>query len=101
MLRLDIDTTLGASHLQPRFDAENELVVLFGPSGCGKSLTLSPFAGLLRPRAGRIELPGGAVAFDSASGIDLPPQERNVGYLVQELALFPPMRAADHIAFAI
>jgi molybdate transport system ATP-binding protein len=101
MLRLDIDTTLGAFHLQPRFDAENELVVLFGPSGCGKSLTLSAVAGLLRPRAGRIELPGGAVAFDSAAGIDLPPQERNVGYLVQELALFPHMSVADNIAFAI
>jgi molybdate transport system ATP-binding protein len=101
MFRIDLDTVVGEFHLQPRFEAENELVVLFGPSGCGKSLTLSAVAGLVRPRAGRIELPGDRVAFDSAAGVDLPPQARSVGYLVQELALFPHMSVADNIGFAI
>lgn len=101
MLRIDIDTTVGEFHLRPQFEAGNELVVLFGPSGCGKSLTLGAVAGLLRPRSGRIELPGGGLAFDSAAGIDLPPQARNTGYLVQELALFPHMSVADNIGFAL
>jgi len=101
VLRIDIDTVVGNFHLRPQFEAGNELVVLFGPSGCGKSLTLSAVAGLLRPRVGRIELPGGVVAFDSALAIDLPPQERSVGYLVQELALFTHMTVAGNIAFAI
>ena len=101
MFRIDIDTRVGDFHLRPRFEAENELVVLFGPSGCGKSLTLQAVAGLLTPASGRIELPGGVVAFDSASTHELPPQARNVGYLVQDLALFPHMSVAKNIEFAI
>jgi molybdate transport system ATP-binding protein len=101
MLTIDIDRRVGSFHLQPQFDAANELVVLFGPSGCGKSLTLQAVAGLLRPDNGRIELPGGVVAFDSAAKIDLPPQRRSVGYVVQELALFPHMTARQNIEFGI
>ncbi len=101
MLRIDIDKRVGDFHLRPRFEAGNELVVLFGPSGCGKSMTLQAVAGLLTPDAGRIELPGGAVAFDAASGTNLPPQLRNVGYVVQELALFPHMTARQNIEFGI
>jgi molybdate transport system ATP-binding protein len=101
MLRVDIDTTVGDFRLQPVFETGNELVVLFGPSGSGKSLTLSAIAGLLRPAAGRIELPGDVVAFDAEAGIQIPPQDRNLGYLVQDLALFPHMSVEDNIAFAI
>jgi molybdate transport system ATP-binding protein len=101
MLRVDIDKRLGEFHLRPSFEAGAELVVLFGPSGCGKSLTLRAVAGLLRPDAGRIELPGGATAFDAVAGIELPPQARNVGYVVQELALFPHLSARQNIEFGI
>jgi molybdate transport system ATP-binding protein len=101
MLRIDIDKRVGDFHLRPKFEAGNELVVLFGPSGCGKSMTLQAVAGLLRPDAGRIELPGGAVAFDAATRTDLPPQRRSVGYVVQELALFPHMTARQNIEFGI
>ena len=101
MFRIDIEKQIGDFHLQPRFEAGNELVVLFGPSGCGKSLTLQAVAGLLRPDAGSITLPGGVVAFDTASKIELPPQLRNVGYVVQQLALFPHMTARQNIEFGI
>jgi molybdate transport system ATP-binding protein len=80
---IDIQKRVGDFDLQPGFEANNKLVVLFGPSGCGKSLTLQAVAGLLTPDAGRIELPGGVVAFDAAAGINLPPQARNTGYVVQ------------------
>ena len=101
MLRVDIRKRLGDFELRPSFEAGNELVVLFGPSGCGKSLTLQAVAGLLRPDAGRIDLPGAITAFDAESHVDLPPQARSVGYVVQELALFPHMSARQNIEFGI
>jgi molybdate transport system ATP-binding protein len=101
VFEIDIERRIGDFHLRPRFEAGNELVVLFGPSGCGKSMTLRAVAGLLAPDAGRIVLPGGRVAFDAESKTNLPPQDRNVGYVVQELALFPHMTARQNIEFGI
>jgi molybdate transport system ATP-binding protein len=101
MLRVDIDTRVGSFPLHPSFETGDELAVLFGPSGSGKSLTLQSIAGLLTPEHGRIELPGGAIAFDADAGINLPPQHRNVGYVVQQLALFPHMSARENIEFGI
>ncbi len=101
MFRIDIQKRVGEFDLRPSFETGNELVVLFGPSGCGKSLTLQAVAGLLRPDAGSIILPGGVVAFDAAAKIELPPQSRNVGYVVQQLALFPHMTARQNIEFGI
>jgi molybdate transport system ATP-binding protein len=97
MLEVDIQRRLGSFDLEPSFEAADELVVLYGPSGCGKSLTLKAVAGLLKPDAGRIILPGGTVAFDAAQHIDLPPQQRRAGYVVQELALFPHLSARANI----
>jgi molybdate transport system ATP-binding protein len=96
----DFDKRLGDFHLRPAFDAEDELVVLLGPSGAGKSLTLRAIAGLLTPDRGRIELPDGPV-FDAASRIDLPPQSRNVDYVVQDLALFPHLSVTANIGFGL
>ncbi|HEY3480448.1 MAG TPA: ATP-binding cassette domain-containing protein, partial [Streptomyces sp.] len=77
-----------------------EVMALLGPSGSGKSLTLRAIAGLLRPDRGRIELPQGVV-FDSETRVDAMPQQRNAGYVVQDLALFPHMTVAENIGFAI
>ena len=63
-------------------------VVLSGPSGSGKSLTLKAVAGLLRPRQGHVRLQGQTL-FDAATGVDLPPQRRRIGYVFQDYALFP------------
>jgi molybdate transport system ATP-binding protein len=101
VLRVDFQKRVGEFDLAPSFEAGPELVVLFGPSGSGKSLTLQAVAGLLRPDAGRIELPGGVVAFDAQAKVDLAPQDRNIGYVVQELALFPHMSARDNVEFAL
>jgi molybdate transport system ATP-binding protein len=91
---------LGEFRYEAAFEAANEIVVLFGHSGAGKSLTLQMTAGLLRPRSGRIVIEGD-VAFDSQTGIHLPPQARRLGYVVQELALFPHMTVAENVAFGI
>jgi molybdate transport system ATP-binding protein len=100
MLSVDFEKRISGFHLRPRFEADDEMVVLLGPSGSGKSLTLQAIAGLLTPDGGRIEVPDG-VAFDSTRGINLPPQARNVGYVVQNLALFPHLTVAQNIGFAL
>ncbi len=76
--------------LEVSLSAEQETLGLLGSSGCGKSMTLRCIAGIVRPDEGHIELDG-TVLYDSVSGIDLPPQKRQVGYLFQHYALFPTM----------
>jgi len=70
-----------------------------GPSGAGKTTVLRAIAGAVRPRDGRIAL-GERTLFDSAGRIDLPPEERGVGYVFQEYALFPHMTVRQNVAFA-
>ncbi len=100
MLNVDFRLRLGAFTLEARFAASDETVVLFGHSGSGKSLTLAALAGLRRPDSGRIEV-GNRVLFDAARGIDVPPQHRGVGYVVQQLALFPHLTVADNVAYGL
>jgi molybdate transport system ATP-binding protein len=88
----------------PGFDLDvaweigEELAVLFGPSGAGKSLTLRLIAGLACPESGRI-VAGGRVLLDTASGVSLPPQRRSVGFVFQDLALFPHMTVRENVRF--
>ena len=100
MLAVAFEKRVGNFHLRPSFEADDEMVVLLGPSGSGKSLTLRAIAGLLTPDRGRIEVPDGVV-FDSEHRVNLTPQRRNVGYVVQNLALFPHLSVAENIGFAI
>ena len=99
-LEFDARARLGAFSYDARFEAGAEIVVLFGHSGAGKSLTLQLIAGLLRPDAGRIVI-GGEPVFDSEAGLNLPPQARRTGYVVQDLALFPHMSVAENVAFGM
>lgn len=91
--------------LGPRFEldvdvrAEAPRVALFGPSGAGKSSLLSAAAGLVRPRAGRIQL-GQTVVFDSDTGVDVPPERRRVGYVPQDSLLFPLSTVRENLGFA-
>ncbi|HYM15344.1 MAG TPA: ABC transporter ATP-binding protein [Dehalococcoidia bacterium] len=101
VLSVDFSLRKGDFLLQPKFEASDELTVLIGASGSGKSLTLKAIAGLLDPDAGRIVLPDGTAAFDGGSGAKLSPQQRGVGYVVQELALFPHLTVRQNIEFAI
>ena len=79
---------------------DGERLALLGASGSGKSVTLKCLAGIHRPDEGRIEVDG-RVLFDSASGVDLPPQRRHVGYLFQQYALFPNMTVEQNIAVGV
>lgn len=82
------------------FTAPAGVTVIFGPSGAGKTTVLECVAGLLRPDSGMIGV-GGETLFDSTREIDLTPQKRRVGYVFQDLALFPHMSAAENIGFGI
>ena len=100
-LSVNIRKKLGSFQLEVQFDAEQGIpLALLGASGCGKSVTLRCIAGILKPDEGRITLDG-VVLYDSAAGIDLPPQQRRVGYLFQQYALFPNMTVRQNIAVAV
>jgi ABC-type sulfate/molybdate transport systems ATPase subunit len=70
-----------------------------GPSGAGKTSVLRAIAGLVRPRRGRIAL-GDDVWFDSDEGVFRKPDERRVGLVFQEYALFPHLTVRQNVAYA-
>ena len=86
--------------LHADFAAGNTAAAILGASGCGKSMTLRCIAGVVKPDSGRIVLDG-RVLFDSEKGINLPPQQRNVGLLFQNYALFPNMTVEQNILCAL
>jgi molybdate transport system ATP-binding protein len=76
------------------------LTVLFGPSGAGKSTTLRCLAGLEKPDRGIIRF-GDEIWFDAERNIFLPPQQRRIGYLFQDYALFPHLTVKRNIAYGL
>ena len=99
-LLVDIEKKLRDFSLKVSFEADREVLALLGASGCGKSMTLKCIAGIEKPDRGRIELDG-VVLFDSEKHISLPPQQRKVGYLFQQYALFPNMTVTQNIRCGI
>ena len=99
-LVVDVEKTLPGFTLKMAFAAEKETLALLGASGSGKSVTLRCIAGLLRPDRGRIVL-NGRVLFDSEAKIDLPPQQRRVGYLFQNDALFPHKTLLENLELGL
>ena len=95
-----------ARRLSPAFcvdvdiDVPPGITILFGASGSGKSTILRSIAGLSRPDSGRITL-NDSTLFDAERGIDLPPQQRRVGVVFQQLALFPHLTVAGNIGYGL
>jgi molybdate transport system ATP-binding protein len=87
-------------YLEASFATQDERLVVFGASGSGKSVTIQCMAGLITPDEGVIRI-GERVLFDSSAGIDLPPQQRRVGYLFQDYALFPHLTVEENVGFAL
>lgn len=100
MLEIDITLRLTEFTINAQIKAARGITVLFGPSGSGKSLTLQCVAGLVQPDAGRIVV-SNRVLFDSRAGVSLPPQQRRVGYVPQDYALFPHLTVAKNIGFGL
>ena len=95
-LEVNILKKLEGFTLHADFTAGNTATALLGASGCGKSMTLRCIAGVVKPDSGRIVLDG-RVLFDSERHIDLPPQQRGVGLLFQNYALFPNMTVEQNV----
>ncbi|MCC0175465.1 molybdate ABC transporter permease subunit [Waterburya agarophytonicola K14] len=101
-LEIDIQKQLPEFLLDIAFkiDFQQTPLGILGSSGAGKSSLLKCIAGLETPDCGKIVL-NGKVLFDSATGINLTPQERYVGLLFQDYALFPHLNVAENIAFGM
>lgn len=90
----------GDFSLDVSFSSPGGIVGLLGASGCGKSKTLQSIAGIEKPDRGFVGVDG-KVLFDSEKKIDVPVQERRVGYLFQDYALFPNMTVEENIFHSI
>jgi molybdate transport system ATP-binding protein len=97
-LSLKLRKQVNGFKLDVEWAMENELAVLFGFSGAGKSMTLQLLAGLIQPDEGWI-YSGNRTLFDSRSGVNLAPQDRSIGYVFQNLALFPHMTVKGNILY--
>lgn len=107
MIDVSIQKRMGAReksgfHLgvELRLPEDCRCAVIFGPSGSGKTLTLRSLAGLLHPDSGRIAI-GGEKVFDSSSGLNIPANRRQIGYMFQDYALFPHLSVAENVAFGL
>ena len=98
-LYLDFALPLRSFRLELALAVGRETFALVGPSGAGKTSVLRALAGLIRPERGRIAFDG-RVLFDSEARIDRPPEERRVGFVFQEYALFPHMTVEQNVAYA-
>jgi len=96
-LASDFRLALRSFELRLALDVERT-VALVGPSGAGKSSVLRVIAGLARPEAGRVDLDG-EVWVDVERRTFRPPEERRVGLVFQEYALFPHLSVRQNVAF--
>ncbi len=100
-LHVDIKKKVPEFDLDVSFDLnDHEILALLGASGCGKSMTLKCIAGVMTPDEGEIIL-NDRILFSSEKGINLPPQQRHIGYLFQQYALFPKMNVVQNVMTAI
>lgn len=95
-IHVDIEKSFRDFSLKVKFDTVSTSTGILGASGSGKSMTLRCIAGIEQPDKGQILINGKPV-FDSEKGINLKPQERHVGYLFQNYALFPTMTVWENI----
>lgn len=90
----------GGFQLNVAFAVEKGITILFGPSGAGKTTLLDCIAGLADPDQGTIVV-GERVLFDSEEGVNLSPTERRIGYVFQDLALFPHLSVEANIGYGL
>jgi len=97
---IDIQLNLGSLALKAQLHGATKTVALIGPNGSGKTSLLRAIAGAHTPTSGRITI-GKKVLFDAQKGLNLPPENRNLGYVPQGSGLFPNLRVADNVAFGL
>ena len=97
-LRVDLTVPARGFDVGLALDVGRETVALVGPSGAGKTTVLRAIAGLVRPARGRIECEG-EIWFDSDARVDRRPDERSVGLVFQDYALFPHLSVERNVGF--
>ena len=98
MIDIDIEQQLGAFHLAVKFAAEAPIVGLFGRSGAGKTSVINAIAGINRPARGHIRIDD-VTLFDAQERIDLPSEERRIGYVFQDALLFPHLDVESNLLY--
>jgi molybdate transport system ATP-binding protein len=89
-----------AFQLQVEFSIAPGITIVLGHSGAGKSTLLHCIAGLCGLQEGRISA-GGRVLFDAAQAINVEPARRNIGFVFQDLALFPHLTVEENVAYGL
>lgn len=101
MITVDISKRLGHFQLASAFEVPaHGVTALFGRSGAGKTSLVNAIAGLLKPDAGRIVI-AGRTYFDHAAGIDLPIEQRGIGYVFQDARLFPHLSVRGNLEYGL
>jgi molybdate transport system ATP-binding protein len=99
ILRLEnIRCTVGRFALEVNIEIARQVTGIFGPSGAGKTTLLEIIAGLRKPRTGTVRL-GDTVFVNSAERAWTPPEQRHIGYVPQDLALFPHKSVRENLLF--
>ena len=99
-LKVNISKKVHGFDLRADWAAKGNITCLFGYTGAGKSLTLKIIAGLINPDDGRINF-GDKTFFDSKKGVDIPPQQRDIGFVFQNNMLFPHMTIYKNILYGL
>lgn len=96
---MDVTARLGSFAVSAQLACETSgIVAFFGRSGAGKTSLVNMLAGLVQPERGRIAV-NGEVLFESARGIDLPPERRRLGYVFQDGRLFPHLSVRRNLLY--
>jgi len=99
-LGVELEGHVGPLRLRAAFDTTRGTVVLTGPNGAGKTSVLRMILGAVTPERGRVRL-NGATLFDSERDVNVPLEERAIGYVPQNYGLFPHLSAAGNVEFAL
>jgi molybdate transport system ATP-binding protein len=99
LLRFDCRFRFGPQFtLEAAFTVDQHVTALVGPSGCGKTTTLNLISGILRPDSGAIVLRDRPL-FESNKQVDIPPEQRGIGYVFQDYQLFPHLTVDENLRF--
>lgn len=98
VFELDIELTQGSFHLEISERSDARALALFGPSGSGKTTIIEAIAGLRTPSHGTIRV-AGHLLFSRATHLNVAARDRRVGYVPQDVLLFPHLNVRDNVMY--
>jgi molybdate transport system ATP-binding protein len=99
-LRAQLSVRRGTLALDAALDVAAEPLIVVGPNGAGKTSLLGALLGVVPLERGRVQV-GDVVLADTAAGLDVPLEQRRLGYVPQDFALFPHLTVRGNVAFAV